>query len=372
MNLDATQAQLLIILAYCLRDGLIFCLLVWLIISLVKGGHGTPAPIPLPAPVPVPPPAPPGPPDPVPPVPVPVAPHNTGITATSFNDSMGAYGPIDASKPCVALPAAFPSPRPRVRIFGKGKYLGRSVDCDIGDKGPWYDGTAARPADEYWKTGARPRAESDNATNHAGIDLNPAAWRALGSSNPNSEKALVDWDFVDARPAPSPALPVPGTVTLVKNVWPTQAEAESFYGSPHDTSQHVEVPCPWVLNGGKTKSITIHVKCAASLTRILNYIWEHPAIGKSQAKIHEFGYDIFDGSYVDRVIAGTNTESMHGYACAIDFNAAANPQHAPLTETKFKSDSLIVFAFKSEGWIWGGDWSPASIDAMHFQAARVR
>jgi hypothetical protein len=28
-----------------------------------------------------------------------------------------------------------------------------------------------------------------------------------------------------------------------------------------------------------------------------------------------------------------------------------------------------VTKFKEENWIWGGDWSGSSIDAMHFQAA---
>jgi hypothetical protein len=132
------------------------------------------------------------------------------------------------------------------------------------------------------------------------------------------------------------------------------------------------VTCPWTftVEGTHSNKITIHKKCAASLERVLNYIWEQ--CGKDPAKIHEFGYDVFDGSYNPRNIAGTNTPSVHSYAAAMDWNAAANPQHAPLSQTKFKEDSLIVFAFKTEGWIWGGDWSPASIDAMHFQAARVR
>jgi len=102
----------------------------------------------------------------------------------------------------------------------------------------------------------------------------------------------------------------------------------------------------------------------------LNFIWEN--VGKSQDKIHEFGYDVYDGSYAVRSIRGGASPSMHSYGVAMDWNAAANPQHAPLSETKFKPDSLIVKAFKDEGWTWGGDWSPGSIDAMHFQAARVR
>ena len=49
----------------------------------------------------------------------------------------------------------------------------------IGDKGPHYDDTRGRPADRYWNTGARPRAETETR-NRMGLDLSPAVWRAFG------------------------------------------------------------------------------------------------------------------------------------------------------------------------------------------------
>jgi lysozyme family protein len=173
--------------------------------------------------------------------------------------------------------------------------------------------------------------------------------------------------------APSPA-PATGGTILQHNAWPSQSQAMSYFGDPGssgwEAANLVYVTCPWTLNleGTSTTRIRIHRLCAASLTRVLNYIWEQ--CGKSQAQIDAFGYNVFDGSYVGagRVIAGTSTLSEHAYGAALDFNAAANPQHAPLSKTKFKEDSLIVFAFKGEGWTWGGNWSPAYIDAMHFQA----
>lgn len=222
------------------------------------------------------------------------------------------------------------------------------------------------------------RAKAQNGrvpTNSSGLDLTPAVWAALGfTGNLDAITATVSWDFVDyldaAQPAPPTPAPTP-SVILTKQNWPTQAECPSFYGNDEATirASLVNVSCPWLMNGN-VRTIQVHQKCAASLARVLNYIWEY--LGKSQDKIHEFGYDIFDGSFVPRNIAGTGSRSMHWYGVALDFDAAANPQHAPLSQTKFKSDSLIVFAFKAEGWIWGGDWSSASIDAMHVQAARVR
>lgn len=121
------------------------------------------------------------------------------ITATMFDDRIGAYGPIDHSKPGVALPAAFSDPRPKVRVF----YQGKSVVCDIVDKGPW------NIRDPYWqKVGGRPQAEtgkdlSGRQTNLAGIDLTPAAAKAIGLPG----KGKVDWEFVGAATAPTPSKP---------------------------------------------------------------------------------------------------------------------------------------------------------------------
>lgn len=211
MNLDATQAMLIIILAFCARDGL----LAWHLIGRIL--HAPPSPVPDPVPQPIPP----GPkPDPVP-VPVPVArtPRFTDITATSFagvNDSIssrtGAYTgtPIDSNRPGVALPFHFTGARPVVRVF----YKSRSVDCPIVDVGPW------NTRDPYWQTNTRPQAETGadltgRKTNRAGIDLTPGAWSALGfTGNLDAITATVSWDFVDylgAAPLPTPSPTPVGT-----------------------------------------------------------------------------------------------------------------------------------------------------------------
>jgi hypothetical protein len=377
----------------------------WGLINALVGGQRAPsfpvppAPVvvhPPPGPVPVPDPGPLGPPDkppvtppiivtpPVtPPVPpAPGIPRFTGITTTSFagdSDSdiskRSAYTgkTIDSNKPGAALPYHFPGTPPVIRVFCRGK----TVDCPIVDVGPW------NTHDTYWDHGARPQAESGTDTtgrhtNRAGLDLTPGAWAALGKTgNLDAVTDVTSWDFVSVLdkgnvaplvPAPVGPETVGGTV-LQHNVWPTQTEV---WGGFYDPLKLVHVQCPWVftVEGTHSQTITIHEKCAASLTRILNFIWENA--GKSQEKIHEFGYDVYDGSYVVRSIRGGSQPSMHSYGIAMDWNAAANPQHAPISQTKFKPDSLITQAFEAEGWIWGGRWSVGSIDAMHFQAARVR
>ena len=118
----------------------------------------------------------------------------SGITATMFgglqDHNTSAYDGhlIDDTELGVALPARVPDPRPSVCVWKAGK----SVVCKIVDVGPW------NTDDPYWQTGARPQAESGldhrgRKTNGAGIDLTPAAAKALGLQG----KGIVDWEFVD-------------------------------------------------------------------------------------------------------------------------------------------------------------------------------
>lgn len=137
----------------------------------------------------------------------------TNITATVFsgpqdkldNSISGYGGRTDHTKPGVALPFKFQGKRPKVRVF----YGGKSVVCDIVDVGPW------NTNDDYWATShGRPQAETGRdrrgrKTNLAGIDLTPAAARALGL--PFLWKGNVDWEFVEDK-APSNIVIGAGTV----------------------------------------------------------------------------------------------------------------------------------------------------------------
>ncbi len=165
----------------------------------------------------------------------------------------------------------------------------------------------------------------------------------------------------------------PAPVVLVHNVWPTQREVWSTFHNNGTVAwvnaNLVDVPCPWLLRMDKITlhSIQIHKSCAESLKRVLGYIWQQ--CGESQEAIEKLHYDKYSGSYNYRPIRGGTAMSMHSYGLAIDFDAEENEQHSP--KHLFTDDSLIIKAFKAEGWVCGVDWSPASIDAMHVQAARV-
>jgi D-alanyl-D-alanine carboxypeptidase len=160
--------------------------------------------------------------------------------------------------------------------------------------------------------------------------------------------------------------------------WPLQKDADSFYGNPRGGASYstqwarerlVHVACPWPLRMGDIHipAITVNAACSHSLSNVLAEIWDEA--GKDENKIRELRYDVFSGSFVFRKSRTGNFLSMHGYGAAIDFDAPDNMLHSH--KHLFTEDSIIVRAFKKEGWIWGGDWSGDGVDAMHFQAARI-
>jgi hypothetical protein len=135
--------------------------------------------------------------------------RNTRITATVFgghadpNNSFYDNKPITDDELGVALPFRFPGTLPLVRVINTAN--SKSAVCKVRDIGPW------NTDDPYWQTGGRPEAESGidsrgRITNHAGIDLTPAAARAIGIDG----KGLVDWEFVQADDVPTPKPKTPG------------------------------------------------------------------------------------------------------------------------------------------------------------------
>lgn len=137
----------------------------------------------------------------------PVFPDNQqNIIATVFGGSAdpnnSAYPPYDKitdSELSVALPARVPEPR--LPVLVRNRDNGKTVECQIRDVGPWFTD------DPYWLTGKRPRAEPAGSiaqsgpnkgkkTNGAGIDLTPAAAKAIGLAG----KGMVDWRIIDDVP----------------------------------------------------------------------------------------------------------------------------------------------------------------------------
>lgn len=122
----------------------------------------------------------------------------TRIIATVFNSKEPgnkslAYVDVKPGwdeRPGCALPGRIFGKRPFVRVINQKN--GQSVICELIDIGPW------NVDDPYWATGMRPQAESGRDkggrhTNKAGIDLTPAAARAIGLNG----LGFVDWEFVN-------------------------------------------------------------------------------------------------------------------------------------------------------------------------------
>jgi hypothetical protein len=158
------------------------------------------------------------------------------------------------------------------------------------------------------------------------------------------------------------------------NKWPKQSECMKLFGNPSRpgwAAEHlvpVATPFEMHMDDIPIHSIQVNKIAAASLSRVLVAIWNN--CGHSQINVDKCGCGVYSGCWAVRSIRGGRTPSMHSFGLAIDINAPANGLAQPVTRTLFKPDSLVVHAFKNEGWIWGGDWRGRR-DAMHFQAAVV-
>ncbi len=372
-------------------DKIIILTLIVLMFALARGQRAPTFPIPAPPiPIPVPDPGPLGPPDkppvdpakpPTPPTP-PVPPVPTGPTHVWRGKCSTFGGPHDtgSGNPAEGLAFISASDIPNFQEIllpgAHGDALFRQLDPDSDYFACRFDYTETPK--NYLKTihgtvkntrtgqsaAARPADWGPNAKTGRVADLSPGLAKKLGLNTDDTVEVSIP---LPAGGPTQPIQPPVGGTVLQMNKWPTPSQCPAFYGDDEATirANVVDVQIPWLMNG-KTHVIPIHKKCAESLTRVVNFVWE--TCGKSQDQIHKFGYDIFDGSFVPRNIAGTNKRSYHWYAAAIDWDAARNPQHATAANTEFKEESLITTAFKREGWTWGGNWSPQYRDAMHFEA----
>lgn len=160
--------------------------------------------------------------------------------------------------------------------------------------------------------------------------------------------------------------------------WPLQKDCDRFYGNPRganggpsakwESENLVSIRPPYRMTyaGKPITGIRVHKKCAESLKRVLNRIWE--SAGKDQATVDRWGASIYGGAYNYRLMRGGNALSMHSWGCAIDLDPARNglgdqtPHFANVPE--------VLDAFAAEGWEWGGDWSRR--DGMHWQASWTR
>lgn len=159
--------------------------------------------------------------------------------------------------------------------------------------------------------------------------------------------------------------------------WPREAggtQLDEFYGNPRgsggansiwEAANLVEIQCPWTFKGGG-HSIRIHQRCADSLKRVLEAVWEF--VGKDQGRIATDHLDEFGGSYNYRTNVNAPSKlSLHGYGAALDWAPDHNANGKDWQDNSGMLPRYFIDAFLSEGWCWGGDFSSTK-DPMHFQA----
>lgn len=150
--------------------------------------------------------------------------------------------------------------------------------------------------------------------------------------------------------------------------FPKQCDLLAKYGNPSHpgwkTNNIIRVTPPFSVFAGRlpVHSIEIHKDVADSLNKVLFEIWD--ASGHSQSKIHSWGMDRFDGSFVVRAIRGGKNWSNHAFGYACDFDARRNPLGK---KGNFTKDHPVVKAFQRNGWRWGGTYKKR-LDPMHFEA----
>ena len=164
--------------------------------------------------------------------------------------------------------------------------------------------------------------------------------------------------------------------------WPSQSQCDAFYGNPRNQADpakssptweaanivYVKPPFMMTYEGTPlTRGVRVHRLVAESLSRIFAALSQ--AAGNSQATLDAWGVSIYGGAYNYRLMRGGNRLSMHSWGCAIDLDPDRNAFHDQ--SPHFAGLPQVVNAFKADGWVWGGDWSPGSRDGMHFQAATV-
>lgn len=167
------------------------------------------------------------------------------------------------------------------------------------------------------------------------------------------------------------------------NHWPLQSECPKFYGDPDANDDFrcdeawqrenlTKIAVPWKIYTSwppvkQMSGLWMHKKVAASHATILQIIWDfyhRDQIGLEAGRMHLSG-----GAFNFRLMRGGALLSMHSYGIAVDWDPERNPLGKAWDPIR-GVPRIVIDAYKSEGWTWGGDWHKRP-DPQHFQAARV-
>jgi D-alanyl-D-alanine carboxypeptidase len=189
-----------------------------------------------------------------------------------------------------------------------------------------------------------------------------------GKGQKSFEDLLADPDLQDIFAVPYPKSdPSPPPV----NSDPGRARPDAFFNTIYgncrkgEVSRHL-VTLPWMPSRGKATVKITRINGVADKLRLISAELERlPA-----------SYDVYlkpvAGTYVCRVIAGTNRLSTHGHGIAIDLALKhahywrwSKPDASGRYTWKNEIPIEIVRIFEKHGFIWGGRWY--HYDTMHFE-----
>lgn len=147
---------------------------------------------------------------------------------------------------------------------------------------------------------------------------------------------------------------------------PNAAALRKFYGAPGQESMLTRIvfPFPMTYEGRPVTSTRAHMKCAASLLRVLtDIVTRH---GKNDGVMEVASR--YSGCYENRLKTNGSTPSTHAHGAGFDLDA----EHNSFVESwpmKATMPLEIIECFAREGWVsaavfWG-------YDAMHEQATQL-
>jgi hypothetical protein len=151
--------------------------------------------------------------------------------------------------------------------------------------------------------------------------------------------------------------------------WPHDdtASKRAFYGDFREKSWagvnlvRVYPPFKMYFNKKPVNGVLVHKKCAAAFQAAFSEIWEK--CGHDQKQVDKSGASDYAGCFNIRKISKSDNWSNHSWACAIDLSPSTNG----FNTGKGTLSSIVITAFKNQGFLWGGDYKGRT-DPMHFEA----
>ena len=116
------------------------------------------------------------------------------------------------------------------------------------------------------------------------------------------------------------------------------------------------LPFPIPLDWDMSKSAT-GIRCHKLIAPLLQAVFTEVVQRGLQKSVKTYG-----GGYTWRMKRGQAKPSTHSWGIAIDLNARTNAMG-----TRGDMDPALVALFEGYGFTWGGRWSGANKDPMHFQ-----